>query len=149
MQRLVNTVRAVVTTALRYADTAVWMTTTPAAAHRGCCHDTRFKYSGAEHLRGQIASIGYCTDDAVSQNRLVAAMLRATFPLERVAIADTYAAVASRCGASYRDCAIQPQTTAAGQLYGCNVHFEKSSFVEVHAPAVASALSGLLFSKQT
>ena len=145
MERLVSNVRAAIETALRHADTVVWMTTTPAPEHAGCCHDLRLNYSGKEHLGGKAGSIGYCNHDAQKQNRLVAAMIDAAFSKQRVAIADTHSAVASRCGgASYRDCAIQPQFTPAKEPVLCDVHFEKSSFVDVHGPAVSKALSSLL-----
>ena len=144
MQRLVSTVRSVVETALRHADTVVWMTTTPAPEHAGCCHDPKLNYSGHEHLRGQVGTVGYCNHDASTQNRLVAAMVRATFSTQRVAIADTHSAVASRCGASYRHCAIQSQFASDGKLVMCNVHFTPSGYAEVHGPAVARALSSLV-----
>jgi hypothetical protein len=102
-------------------------------------------FSGHEHIHGQIGSIGYCNNDAMEQNRLIAAMLRATFSAQRVAIADTYTAVASSCGgASYRDCAIQRQFDDVGRRYMCNVHFGKASFAEVHGPAIAKELARLL-----
>lgn len=146
MQRLVSNVRSAIETALRHADTAVWMTTTPAPEHAGCCRDLRLNYSGHEHLKGKAGSIGYCNHDARTQNRLVAAMIGATFSKQRVAVADTYSAVALRCGGtSYQDCMIQPQfTRETREPVLCDVHFEKSSFVEVHGPAVARALSSLL-----
>ena len=144
MQRQIGQVRNAVKAALNHADVVVWMTTTPAAEHAGCCRDRHYNYSAAEHLHGSITSIGYCHHDAIRQNDRVREMLRASFSSQRVAIADTYAAVASRCGAHYRDCSIQPQRSADGRRYVCKVHFEKSSFAEVHGPAVARALSGLL-----
>ena len=145
MQRLLGHVRKAVQVALDHADVAVWMTTAPAAEHAGCCRDRHYNYTGLEHVHGQISTVGYCNHDARHQNQRVREMLSATFAPQRVAIADTYAAVAARCGgATYRDCAIQPQRDAAGRRYVCNVHFETASFKEVHGPAVARALAGLL-----
>ena len=143
MKRLVDQVRGSVETALRYADVAIWMTTTPAAEHAGCCSDDRLNYTGHAHRSGAIASIGYCHHDAITQNRLVAQMLQAAFSPSRVAIADTYSAVASSCGDHYADCAVQPQTDAAGHLFQCNVHFTPTSFEQIHGPAIARALSRL------
>ena len=143
MNRLVGQVRGSVEAALRHADVAVWMTTTPAAEHAGCCRDGRLNYTGHAHRSGLVASIGYCHHDAITQNRLVAQMLQATFSPSRVAIADTYSAVASFCGDHYVDCAVQPQTDSAGRVFECNVHFSATSFEQIHGPAVARALSRL------
>ena len=145
--QLVGDVRNTVNLALRHAETAVWMTTTPAPEHAGCCRDPTRNYSGRAHLYNTSnygGSIGYCHHDAIEQNARVAAMLKASFSTNRVAIADTYSAVTRRCGTQYRDCAVQPQFDVLGRAHVCQVHFTGSSFGEVHGPAVARALAGLL-----
>ncbi len=106
-----------------------------------CCRNAIHNFSGAEHVHGQIGSIGYCSPDAAEENRLVKAMLRASFSPSRVAVADTYTAVEQFCGPHYRDCSASPQTDSTGRKYVCQVHFTRESFGELHGPAVARALA--------
>lgn len=131
-----NLMRVLVSVFLARADLALWITTTPVPETAACC---RRWYAQPPKLPDAQLTVGYCNRDAVVQNARVSAALRALPPHEaaRVGIADTASAVNRRCGAHYTDCEVQPQ------VRGCNCHFERASYAELHGPAIAAAARAL------
>ena len=147
MHQLVTNVRRSVELALQFADVVVWVTTAPAPEHVGCCNVPRYNYSGQQHVHGVPGTIGFCNGDSIWQNRRVSEVLRATFPQERVAIADTATAVSEACGPHYTDCRIQPQYSQEGRPVTCNVHY--AGVETVHGPVVARTLARVLSLNQS